>query len=52
MERWLRQIIKYDELKKLGRQGLELIAEQSDKWIFKREVEPSTKVKQEKRPQN
>jgi hypothetical protein len=34
------QLIDYDELQKLGRQGWELvIAQQGGKWIFKREAD-------------
>jgi hypothetical protein len=41
------QLIEYDELKELGRQGWELVtAQQGGKWIFKREVDTTLKTEQ------
>ncbi|MDR2759126.1 MAG: hypothetical protein LBB78_07090 [Spirochaetaceae bacterium] len=43
------QLIEYDELKELGRQGWELvIAQQGGKWIFKREAAEGPRPEQGK----
>ena len=43
------QLVEYDELKELGRQGWELVtAQPGGKWIFKREADFTLKVEQGK----
>jgi hypothetical protein len=43
------QLVEYDELKELGRQGWELvIAQQGGKWIFKRETAERPNIEQGK----